>query len=835
VALAQRADGQGNPYDFRSAVRAKALLAGRDEELSGIDSLLRESALGRPVHFSLFGGEGCGKSSLLNAVVEIAIDRGLLAFKVVLREALIESELAFYRAIYDAALQALIGSGRLAESDPLMHAWLLESCTGLVPTAVTEQNLELGMLVAASMNGRPSATVPVSLVVRDLTRMASLGERTSAGVVMCLDGAQHVDGNRDLAPSLMQLADATPLITIATAAEEAGTLQQTASRSWAQIEIRPFQDPGQVLEAIAKPMINGGDHMGAAPPTPATANDIFQLTGGVPYEVNLVCHFIWDAIQQGEQEQFELSPAVIQRVTAELEEKGRHQATSAIATYGGLTDSDYTALAEIAPYEALTVRQLALLRLMPEEYSETGLRDSEARVQATLAQLAAKGVVRLEQDRFEFSGGRDARVYLKYAAKSHTGNKLIYGDTYVRAATAAFAQELGHALIGDSYDASRLLGRWRRWEVGGMEAASWLDTMAQAARGSDIVALADTVAAWSDPGDLAGCRDDDFVLWVVKLQAGLHEVEYLELLVNRDGHPADELRARADRWIAENEQLLSTYDVSFLTWGAEPVRSEVIRGSRAYWQLGVANQASYLMYRAGATDAADALLAATIELSQELVGSHPTDPLLRTRLSSAHLRRGFMAATRGEWPLALAQLEASRLLALTDGDSWLLAYNEGYVRAMNDDFDQAARLMAEALETYDEHADRVLLHAYLMPPSDWEPGAAQWNVVEINQGWIKRFVDLQLKVVRARVSPSDRDVLAAELESLSPSAPVPLLRLAGWAYLESLDEPAKALDCFARAVLLTPHDQPQIAKLEAVFAEARLFARAEDTGESAAR
>ena len=55
----------GNPYDFRSPVRHRALLAGRSEELAQIDEFLREAASGRPVHFSLFGGQGSGKSSLL--------------------------------------------------------------------------------------------------------------------------------------------------------------------------------------------------------------------------------------------------------------------------------------------------------------------------------------------------------------------------------------------------------------------------------------------------------------------------------------------------------------------------------------------------------------------------------------------------------------------------------------------------------------------------------------------------------------------------------------------------------------------------------------------------
>lgn len=188
----------GNPYDFRSPVRHSALLAGRGDELAEIDEFLREAASGRPVYFSLFGGEGSGKSSLLNGVAELACDRGFLAVKLALRSATVDTELDFYKALYDAALQALLEGGQLSADDPVTRAWLLQTCTGDLPSDREREPLELGLLVAAKVKGRMVSSVPTPLLKRDLQRLLSMGDERLLGLVLCLDGAELLDDNQDL-------------------------------------------------------------------------------------------------------------------------------------------------------------------------------------------------------------------------------------------------------------------------------------------------------------------------------------------------------------------------------------------------------------------------------------------------------------------------------------------------------------------------------------------------------------------------------------------------------------------------------------------------------------
>lgn len=806
-----------NPYDFRSPIRQRELLAGRGEELAQIDQLLRHAAAGRSAHFSLFGDHDSGKSSLLNAVVEIARERGFLAVKVILSQAMVETELDFYRGIWDAALQTLIEIGRLDPADPWMRAWVLLTCSGELPPDAP-QPLELGQLIAAKLHGGMVGHVPTPLLKRDIQRLITVGGERMSGFVLCIDDAELLDRARELAPSLVQLADAAPVLMIVTAAEAAGSLQQEAPRAWAQVEVGPFKHPGDVLAAIARPINDVADALGSKPPTARTAVDIYQLTDGAPYEVNLVCHFIWDSIMQGEQDAFELSPIVIERVIAELEERGRHEASPEIATFSALSAPDLRSLVKVAPYELLTTRQLALLRLMLEDYDEPDLESVQETVSEELKKLEAQNLVRIERDRFTIVGGRNARLYLRYAAQRDTSGELRYRRSYPQAVTARCADELRRTLLGDAYDRGCLFSTGRPHEVGGSLAGRWLTQAANAAANKDIVALADTFGSWITPADLLEHRDQTFTLVALQLQVAVHDVEHLEVLVNLDSRDSDDVRTAVERWVLDHSNLLAKYEARDFKVRCEEISYGVLAAAVAYRLLGIGCTLSYILYAGGAHEAAEELLNELFETATDLVGDDPGDPLLRTVLADALHRRGFMAATRGEWEEALARLAASATMAPAEG--WLLDHNRSYVHASQGDFGAAIPIAVTALARYEQDpANRSLLHAFMPTTAGWEAPREGWNIVELHGHWIRRFLELHLLVLRAAEAGDKHDELIAALENLGGSAPVALLRLAGWTQLTVLGSAKDAAALFRRAVAASPYDHTEIPELEAAFAE----------------
>jgi AAA ATPase domain len=814
----------GNPYDFRSPVRHSALLAGRDKELAEIDELLRESALGRPVHISLFGSQGSGKSSLLNGVMDLATDRGFLAVKLPLREATVQTELDFYWAIYDAALQALLDEGQLHEDQQMMQNWLMHTCTGDIANSAThldKSTLELGLVLAARLNNRMTEIVSTQVVERDLNRLLTVAGKRMQGLVLCLDSAELLDDNHDLAPSLLQLAECTPLLTIIAAAEAAGSLQKTAPRAWAQIEVLPFHDASAVLDAIAKPIQNVDDILGATPPTFTTAMDIRELTGGVPYEVSLVCHFIWDAIQQGEQERFDLSPSVIEGVRAELESKGRRQAGSDITVFASLSAADYSQLVELAPYEALTIHELALVRLMLNDYTQEQLESVEQDIRSELQQLEVKRIVRVEENRFELCGGRDSRIYLKYAAQRHTGRKLRYSHTYLSSITLECATHLGRAIFNDDEDAyndALIFRSSRPQELGGGSTGDWLTSLVDAISTDDIASLAEYVGVWLGQDDTFDQGNSPFILLALHLNSGVHDVEHADLIANRSEAAIGEIRESAEHWIVEHTDLLSKYEAKIVECACFEVSPHLLRAAVAYAHLRLVCQASYMLYRTGAIGSADTLLANAIKKSEYLIGKNPDDPLLRTKLADALNRHGFIAATQRNWQAARQRLAESREMFVTH--EWLLNYNEAYIEASQGDMNAASQHAASALKGHTDPFDRLLLHAYFPTGVAWVPPSEHWNVVELQGRWIKRFLELQRLVFCAADGSAEyRDRLQVTLDELSNSAPPAMLRLAAWAQLTILDNPDEAVALFKQAVAATPYDETNLPRLEVSHAE----------------
>jgi hypothetical protein len=807
----------GNPYDFRSPVRHRRLLAGRSDELHELDELLRAAAVGRPVHISLFGGPGAGKSSLLNSVLEIAVERSLLPLKIELRDTTVETEVAFYGAVFEAALQALIDIGALGADGPLMRAWVRQTRGGEMDIPYEDQPFEIGFHLGARTNGKIVGGIPAPSLRRDLQQLVTLGNPFGIrGVVLCIDNAGAIDDNRDIAPSLLELADASALLTLVTAAESAGSLQANAPRAWSQIEVGPFHDDRAVFDAITRPL--DGVERPTMWPTPSTATDIYALTEGQPYEVNLVCHYIWEAVHQGEHSDFELSPRVIEGVLRELVEKGRHQASPEIDAVRHLTSAELDILVRVAPYESLTVRQIALLRLMFEDYGDRQLTEKEAEIREELATLEGHGVIQAERDRFEIRGGSDVRLFLRYAAERHVGRRVSYGRSYARQATFACASQLGEAIMGDAHEGARLSARGRPYEVGGLEAGHWVRELSEAVDSGKIAPLSEmTVPRRIEIGAQDESRlSDDLqkggIFLGLILQVGLHDVEYAELLVNTEELDAAEIKHRAKVWVESTSGLLAKYDVRIVEYHCETLCPDLMTATAVYADLQLMVAIAIILYESGGAPDAVSVLKTSLQRGIELLGDQPSNPIIQSTFADAFNRLGFMTATLGERKTALGYFDKSRTLAADD--DWLTDFNRAYLHSCLGNLEEASRLAAVATEAFVPYDGLMFLHAAPPVPKGWAPPSPDWNVVRLHGEWIGRFVALQAAVFQAQAGANGRSRLRALISDLGPSAPSSLLRLAAWSEAMILDRPKDAVALFERAI-----DAARLADVDVIRAE----------------
>jgi tetratricopeptide (TPR) repeat protein len=805
-----------NPYDFRSPVRTMGLLAGREDEVSRIDEFLRGAATGSPSHFALSGPPGMGKSSLLNGVVQIARRRQLLPAKVDLRETSVESPLAFYAAVFDATLKALLDLGAIDTTHPVIHNWTQHTLLG-VTELPTDPNsyLSTGLLVAARMAGKVVEDVPTPVLQQDIDAVLELGAiENLRGLVIAVDSAELLDDNADIAPSLMQLAEATTKVSLVTASEELGSLQEIAPRSWAQIELLPYTSLYQILDAIMKPLVDAEELDFA--PTFRTATDIQELTEGRPYEVNLVSHFVWEAITQGEQGDFELSETVIHNVLKELEGGGR-KASPTVGKIRNLSVDDVKAIAKLAPFEGLTMRQIALGRLMFDDFDENRLNDVEHEVREELNHFAALEVVTVDHDRFEINGGPEARLYLRYWAEQIADTKIEYDDTYARLATGVCRRHIAQELLGPDRLEKLLKGLWSHRDMDDTPAGRWLDQVADRVRDENVSALSNLLPEFDDSESLAEFSEKGGLLFGFTLQVGLRNVEYADIAINVESLSSEEAETRVREWIEAHASLLAKYEISFVGIRCERLEPSTSRIAAAYSELLRYCELVFFLHRSGVIRPAIKALSDCLDRCEALMGSEPADPLVRAELADAFNRLGFLQATAEDWDSAATNLERSLELSL--GDEWLPRFNLAYVEAARGQFEKACGLAREAKAAFTPHSGYTVLHAWLPTPGDWSSPTPRSAVIVVHGKWIERFVELQEQVFAAKADVTELDALRQRLDGLSLTAPPPLLRLAGWTEFTLFDDREKATELFDRAVHATELDD-----IDAVMAEYQ-FAR----------
>jgi hypothetical protein len=777
--------------------------------LDQIDGFLRQAAAGRPVHFSLFGVSGVGKSSLLNAAVAIAAERRLLPIRLCLRKATCESELAFYGAFFEAGLHTLLEKGTLKADSELMVSWLRQTGSGELEIDSKHQPLEIGLVLAADLNGKFVRRIQIPSLMRDISRLLALAGDLR-GIALCIDSAEHLDDSPDIAESLLELIDADPRLVLITAAPQAGRLQTAASRTWAQIEVGPFQTPLEVFEAMTRPL-ESADRSSVAL-DPAAAEDIHKLTRGQPYEVNLVCHFIWEAIQSQRQTDFQLSDAVIERVLGEFIERGRHESSADIALVAGLSARDYELLTKLAPYENLTIKEIALTRLMPKEFEDQRLVELEASIRMELQTLAQREVLNVQDDRFCLVVSEDARLYLRYAAERHTGERLDYGQTYTQQVTRACREDFGRALAGEESEAAHLFAVWQPHEIGASQAGSWLNELREAVAAGDIATLAGVIHAPLDLGAFATNRDKGLILYSFFLRVGLQEIEHATLVTNVGGRDEQELAEEATTWVQAKREFLERYEIEIVELRCEPLGAKLAACVVAYAHIERLRSLVMSLYAARQIQAAQKLCSGTINLAEALVGTESVDPLMQAKLADAYNRLGFMFASGEQLQEALDAFAHSEQLNLER--QWVTIYNTAYVKARMRRFDEAASLVRAAIDAIGDEERDMILHADIPAPADWQHSIPWIRVVQIPAAWLGCFLNLQAAVWQARADEQHIPALVVELEACTESAPLPILRLAGWAELTIAQRSTRGLRLLDLAIDATGLHEVELARSE---------------------
>jgi len=346
---------QANPYDFVNPVRDPNNFAGRTDELKEIEYYLDLSRSDKPqfVHLALIGARSSGKTSLWNMIAHMADQKGLLPVKISLNNELVANDVLFFKELFDAILT----QGKERE----LFGGFYQAFRKLVDRL--EGGLTIPLLFGEAYVGwkkGSGATITQSVIVHDLKKLSEEAKtKQIPAIILLFDECDLFSQNETLLQKMrnaFQELDGYVLVFSGTDAmfPAMSKVFSPIPRFFKRISVENFKSYEETKECVLKPLTEEEKKLVDEP----SVVEIQYFTGGSPYEVNLVSHYMYKRWKQARAPKMALSVDVLDDVLEELERlrKAEHHAiANKIKTYWPETVRVLTSVLEFpnAPKEWL--------------------------------------------------------------------------------------------------------------------------------------------------------------------------------------------------------------------------------------------------------------------------------------------------------------------------------------------------------------------------------------------------------------------------------------------------------------------------------------------------
>jgi AAA ATPase domain len=811
-----------NPFDFRTPVTDPARLAGRSDEVEEIKRHLNTTAAGRPVHVALIGDRASGKTSLLNAVARFAPEYGLLPVRLDLDADVVRSPFSFFSALFDAAVTALVEHSVLDRQDPRYTAWIRQHYMKDTDVPVGDQLLLFGM-VSSSAPAERSADPDVtpSLLHRDTAALASVAaEQGWNGFVIVLDEGDLLGENEPLIQklrNLFQVGDRCMLVAAGTKRMFEGLSEvfSPIPRQFVRIQVGRFQSISQVIDCMTKPILEARRRL--PPLLPDCVNDVMTLTRGSPYEINLVCYFMWQAIADHRQKSFALSTSVLDSVLEELIRTGRDVAVGEVEAMRALSTDDLEIAVDILPFQRLSVEEIALARLLLGPFSDEVLQQEVKRIERDLETLELCDVIARNGDRFSMRGGSIAQIYFKYLARRHISThdihaRRMFDATYNRLLLDKVRERLREDLAVN--EARVFEADQRTSELGDPGFGDWLADLHDAVLERDVVrlkrhrlirnAVLQLRFTHGDQATVEGLRRDGLILVGLCVAAGIERIEVGELWLNTDSSgSAEEVAERIREWAVGLNSLLAKFNAQIVV---EMTRVILVPADVCEAVFGTQIDSNRFLEAHGQVmdlfkderlEEALVFLDETIRDLESVVrkdteGRTEVEVPFKAILGDLQNRAGFIASLIGNDEQAERFLRAA--IDVESHEGWLRHYNLAFVHALNEDFDKAAAVCSEAEKQF-AHATvpsdgSTFMLVFAPAPADWASDNNERRFVKARGDELEALIRTQRLVYEALAGAVSRETF----EALVPSSRSQTARkLVAWVRAAVFEDNAEAL------------------------------------------
>jgi hypothetical protein len=793
-----------SPYPVGAPVTDPRLLQNRRAEIAtALDSVAPLDGVDNR-HAIVLGEQRSGRSTVLLEVSrQVMTERKRLVAWLRAGEDVRSQQHRLIRHVLTATVEAL---ARAADADaaPWYLAWRDRVYLRDRSPSTARDLLSSALVLAAD----PDAEIDRAILERDMATLRSLAHEAGlGGIVLCLDDASSLTEDVTLVEEILSLADTVGGYSLLMAglpatATHFGEAASPCLARFVTIRLHPFRGPHQVFTSLSAPLTGpAADWVRAEDAT--FLRDVLRLTGGNPYELMLVGQHLWRTCNSGEQERYDLTPRVLDRVIPDL----ALLASAGEALLDGaqaidrLPDEQVRRAVELVALSNLTVRQIAIARILKIDSRDADRVDRAIltadveqetyRVVAELEALQEAGVIQLRADRIAFNivGGQPAAVLLKYKARARMGSDVSsqpFGLNYLAAVGRAVARDatlrvletlegassLGFSMILSDDGAGRLSPRPAIRDI---STSGRIGRLVQA----EIDVVPWTASTYDRIAELMAA-DDLTVALVNTTITYQRQLEYTELWELPKDVSFEDLSHAWSSVAEEWQPIVASIDLNWRGSEYTVVSGEAARQVLIVVQRNAAVRALFKLFQHWQTDRDARSLARARQIGEEAVAAMRATGLseeeLGGELSGMLSRVGFLKSLDDSLlDEASALLECA--LRAGDADGWITSWNLANSQARQGDVPRATERF-ERVES--ELADwrgnaTVLVFIPGRPAADC--------VLEVGDTGIMPLLRLQRAVLAA--TSNDGHALADAIGECRESGDPGAAQAADWA-LESL-------------------------------------------------
>ncbi len=425
-----------NPYSLLPAKNPRLLRTRRGQIRLLLDSVA--PAVGGASHALVCGPPRSGRSSILEEAARRAREE---------RDCLVVTIRLFEEDLTHSGLTRTV-LGAVVEQIASLHDtepdWYRAWCNRVLLRDTSPMSINDMFVSSLAFAAEPLATIDPAVLDRDLRTLARLARDAGRNrVLVVFDDADALLEDSLLVDRLFASFGTAEGFALIMAARFSGLghLADAVSpslRTCTVVGVPPFWSPGAINACLSGPLDSGEeDQLIPRENRMRLLADVLQLSGGSPFDIAVIGAQMWEACRAGEQEHYELTPRIFERVLPMLTmyTGGRDDLAEAVEAVRGLPADRLECALRLVALSELNVGQIAVARAiglphtdgtaLGQRLGSCDLDKERARTIAELEQLENDGVVSLSEDgeSFKVRGGRLAALTLKCQARTLLGSK----------------------------------------------------------------------------------------------------------------------------------------------------------------------------------------------------------------------------------------------------------------------------------------------------------------------------------------------------------------------------------------------------------------------------